>query len=264
VPNRSIILLAGAIALPALAAEFVAPYVNTTREDVELMLEMADVGAADYVIDLGSGDGRIVINAALRGAMGHGIELDRELVALARERARAAEVSDRVAFREGDIFQADIGAATVVTMYLMPDVNLRLRPKLLAELRPGTRVLSNSFHMGEWQPDERATARASGGIMLWIIPARVEGDWSLDLPDVRMQLTITQQFQEIDVTLRRDDEELHVLEALLAGDRIVITAGDGGTRYVFNGRIDGAQMAGFAQLHRADTSDIERWRATRR
>lgn len=263
-PNYLIALIAGALALPALAAEFVAPYVNTTREDVELMLEMADVGSSDYVIDLGSGDGRIVINAALRGAMGHGIELDRELVTLARERARAAEVSDRVAFHEGDIFEADIGAATVVTLYLMPEVNLRLRPKLLAELRPGTRVLSNSFHMGEWQPDERAAARASGGIMLWIIPARAQGEWSMNLSGAQMHLTITQQFQEIDVTLHRDDEELHVLDALLEGNRIVFTAGDGRTRYGFNGYVDDDQMAGFVQAHRADGSDIERWRATRR
>ncbi len=213
---------------------------------------------------MGSGDGRIVINAALRGAMGHGIELDRELVAQAQEQARAAEVSERTLFRHGDIFDADIGAASVVTMYLMPDVNLRLRPKLLAELAPGTRVLSNSFHMGEWQPDQHAQGRSSGGIMLWIVPADVAGEWSVSAGEGQFRLTAEQTYQEIDLHLRRGDERLHVLDSVLRGDRIAFTAGDGRNRYAFSGRVEGERMQGFVQVHAAHGSELRRWRAERR
>jgi len=257
-------VLPGLIATgPALAAELVAPYVNTPREDVELMLEMADAGPGDYLIDLGAGDGRIVITAALRGAMGHGVELDRQLVTLAREQARATEVDDRVAFRHGDVFEADLAGATIVTLYLMPEVNLRLRPKLLAELRPGTRVLSNSFDMGDWRPDRHERARSSGGIMLWIVPADVAGAWTLDAGDHRLAMTIEQRFQDLEVTLSRDGRPLHVLDATLDGVRIAIQAGDGVRRYAFSGRVDGAGMSGVVQIHAVNDTRLTRWQAQR-
>ena len=161
-----LMLLAGT---PAYSAELVAPYVNTVHEDVELMLDMAEVGPADYLIDLGSGDGRIVIAAARRGARGHGVELQPELVELANANAKAAGVADRVHFIEGDIFAADLSGATVITLYLFPEANLQLKPKLLAELPPGTRVVSNAFHMGDWQPIKHEYGRTSGGAMLWVI-----------------------------------------------------------------------------------------------
>ncbi len=142
------------------AAEFVAPYVQTVAEDVELILDLAEVGPDDYLIDLGSGDGRFVIAAGRRGAMAHGVELNPDLVALARESAVKAGVTERVAFLQEDIFAANIRAASVVTLYLFPDANIQLRPKLLAELQPGTRVFSNSFHMGDWEPDDTAHARS--------------------------------------------------------------------------------------------------------
>ena len=157
------------------AAELVAPYVNTVSEDVELMLDLARVGPDDYLIDLGSGDGRIVIAAAQRGARGHGVELQSALITLATANAGEAGVSDRVRFIEGDIFAADLSGASVVTAYLFPEANLQLRPKLLAELPPGTRVVSNAFHMGDWTPDRREYGRTSGGAMLWIIPAQAGG-----------------------------------------------------------------------------------------
>src|SRR5690606_34722405 len=122
-----------------------APYVPTVEEDVELMLDVAEVRRDDYVIDLGSGDGRIVIAAARRGARAHGVEIEPELVELARRNARDAGVEDRATFAEGDLFEADISAASVVTLYLFPEVNIALRPKLLAELAPGTRVVSTRF-----------------------------------------------------------------------------------------------------------------------
>lgn len=251
-------------AATAAGAELVAPYVASPLEDVETMLELADVGATDYLIDLGSGDGRIVITAALRGATAHGVELDRELVAEAERNARAAEVADTVAFVHGDLFEADLSGASVVTLYLMPEVNLRLRPKLLAELAPGTRVVSNSFDMGDWRPDRHVAARASGGILMWIVPARVGGAWALTVDGQALELTIEQRFQDIDVALERDGQALHVLEATLRGQRIAFLAGDGRRRYAFSGRATGSALTGYAQVHDTAGSRVTRWRAVRR
>lgn len=257
------ILALAAAAASAATGEFVAPYVQTPQEDVEAMLDLAQVGPGDYLIDLGSGDGRIVITAALRGARGHGVELDRDLVRLAEERARAAEVGDVTAFLRGDIFEADLRAASVVTLYLMPEVNLRLRPLLLAQLAPGARVLSNSFDMGEWRADRTAEARVSGGILMWVVPARVGGDWTVDVEGRRFELSIEQQFQSVDVTLTRDGGALHALETTLRGERIAFSAGDGRDRYVFSGRVDGERMSGAVQIHGASGTTVRRWQARR-
>lgn len=246
------------------AAEFVAPYVQTPQEDVEAMLELAGVGPGDYLIDLGSGDGRIVITAALRGARGHGVELDRDLVELAAERARAAEVGDVTAFLRGDIFEADLRAASVVTLYLMPEVNLRLRPRLLAQLAPGSRVLSNSFDMGDWRPDRTAEARVSGGILMWVVPAQVGGIWSLQAGERSFELAIEQQFQQFEATLTQRGGQLHSLETTLRGRRIAFSAGDGRDRYVFSGRVDGEQMAGTVQVHGVNETRVIPWQARRR
>lgn len=265
-PHRLLLVLLVLAAAPGAArgAELVAPYVNSPQEDVELMLDMAGAGPGDYVIDLGAGDGRIVITAALRGAAGHGVELDRERVELARRRARAAEVDDRAAFRHGDVFDADLRGATIVTLYLMPEVNLRLRPKLLAELPPGTRVLSNSFDMGAWQPDRRAQGRTSGGILMWVVPARVAGAWRLAANGATFELDIAQQFQEIEVSLRRAGRELHVLSATLSGEHIAFSAGDGYSRYVFSGRIDDGRLSGVMQAHGVEDTLIGHWQAIRK
>ena len=153
------------------------PYVPTNEAVVEQMLKMAKVGKNDVVYDLGSGDGRIVITAVQRyGAKrGVGIDIDPDRVKEARENAQKAGVTDRVTFVQGDLFQADIREATVVTMYLLQDVNLKLRPKLLSELRPGTRVVSHNYHMGDWQPKEKATVPVGGiehTVYFWIVPPR--------------------------------------------------------------------------------------------
>jgi predicted RNA methylase len=150
-------------------------FVTTPEAVVKAMLDVASVGPNDLVIDLGSGDGRIVIAAAKdRGARGIGIELDEQLIAEARENARKAGVADRVEFRRQDLFQADISRATVVTLYLLPPVNLKLRPKLLAELKPGTRVVSHAFHMGDWIPD-RVVDVDGRKVYFWVVPAGVNG-----------------------------------------------------------------------------------------
>ena len=200
------------------AAELVAPYVNTVQEDVELMLDLAEVGEGDYLIDLGSGDGRIVIAAARRGAHGHGIELRADLVKLAADKAMDAGVADQVHFVEGDIFTADLSQATVVTAYLFPEANIQLRPKLLAELPPGTRVVSNAFHMGDWQPDRHEYGRTSGGAMLWIIPARIEGLWNLSFGERQLSMRMVQRYQSITITLSEDGKWLPVAEATLSGN----------------------------------------------
>lgn len=247
---------------------FVAPYVPTVEEDVELMLDVAGVRPDDYVIDLGSGDGRIAIAAARRGALAHGVELDPELVELARASAAESAVSERVGFLQGDIFEADIGRATVVTLYLFPDANLMLRPKLLAELRPGTRVVSNSFHMGEWQPDVHdMSARSSGGVLLWIVPARIEGEWLLELDDGTFSFVVRQQFQEIDVDIAVDSDSagawsgLSVGSATLAGDRIRFDAESDTVRLSFDGRVGDGVMGGYVQMVHEQRFFVGRWRA---
>jgi SAM-dependent methyltransferase len=147
-------------------------FVPTPDEVVEAMLRLADVGANDVVYDLGSGDGRIPITAARRfGARGVGIELDPELVAQATRSAQQAGVADRVRFVEGDIFESDISPATVVTLYLLTSINERLRPKLQKELRPGTRIVSHQFRMGDWEP-ERDVVVDFRSLFLWRVPKR--------------------------------------------------------------------------------------------
>ncbi|PYN04055.1 MAG: SAM-dependent methyltransferase [Candidatus Rokuibacteriota bacterium] len=152
------------------------PYVQTPHEVVAEMLRLAGVGRDDVVYDLGSGDGRLVIAAARDfGARGAGIEIDPKLVALSTESARRAGVADRVTFREGDLFQMDLSPATVVTLYLSPELNLRLRPKFLRELRPGARIVSHDYGMGDWAPARTLRMEVRGRVSyihFWVVPAR--------------------------------------------------------------------------------------------
>jgi SAM-dependent methyltransferase len=155
------------------------PYVPTDERLVLKMLEVAQVNKNDLVYDLGSGDGRIVITAAQRfGTRGVGIDIDPQRVQEARENARRAGVADRVRFVVGDIFTADIGPATVVTMYLLPDVNMRLRPRLLSELRPGTRIVSHNYDLGDWKPARHLTMKVGTidhEVFFWVVPPRAAG-----------------------------------------------------------------------------------------
>lgn len=185
----------------------------TSPDNVTLeMLRIAGVGAQDHVIDLGSGDGRIVITAARRfGASGLGVEIVPDLVRQSQRNARDAGVADRVEFREQDLFQTDLTRATVVTMYLLPDVNLQLRPRLLA-LQPGTRIVSHDWDMGDWKPDQATVVpvpdkqvgmEKSSRILFWVVPAKVEGLWC---PHPLMgpgALELTQKFQEVEGRLTR-------------------------------------------------------------
>jgi ubiquinone/menaquinone biosynthesis C-methylase UbiE len=166
----ALFLAACLFAPPALARDV--PFVPTPEKVVDGMLELAKVGPRDVVYDLGSGDGRIVITAAKKhGARGVGIDIDPQRIKEARDNARRAGVADRVEFREGDLFKADISEASVVTIYLLSGVNLQLRPKLLAELKPGTRIVSHAFDMGDWKPVATRKVGTST-VYYWVVPER--------------------------------------------------------------------------------------------
>jgi hypothetical protein len=183
------------------------PYVTTPDHVVDAMLSLAGVTARDFVLDLGSGDGRIVISAATKfGARGMGVEIDPALVALSNENAKKAGVTERARFVEQDLFATDLSQASVITMYLLPDVNLKLRPELL-KLRPGTRIVSHDWDMGDWQPDRKVVLdvpekklglEKKSTLLLWKVPAVVEGTW---LSAKRLRLELRQRYQMLEGTV---------------------------------------------------------------
>lgn len=200
------------------------PFVPTRPETVAQMLTMAKVGEGDVVYDLGSGDGRIVIAAARRGARAIGVDKDPERIAEARENAREAGVEEKVEFRQGDLFDADFSEADVVTMYLLPDVNMKLRAKIL-QMEPGTRVVSHAFDMQDWQPD--AMSRDSGqAVFLWIVPAQVEGQWQWQVGQGqgarKYQVELDQDFQEVSGSARVDGRPAEITDARLRGGELVL------------------------------------------
>jgi precorrin-6B methylase 2 len=201
-------------------------WVPTPQSLVNKMLDIARVTPADYVIDLGSGDGRTVITAARRGARALGIEYNPDMVALSQRNAEKEGVAEKATFVKADLFEADFSKATVITMFLLPDINLKLRPKIL-DLKPGTRIVSNSFTMGEWQHDRSVQATESEGCQsyctayLWIVPAKVDGAWKL--PEGK--LTIKQSFQMITGTLKTGGKST-AIKGRMSGDQISFKAGD--------------------------------------
>jgi hypothetical protein len=226
-------------------------WVPTPQALVDKMLDMGKVTANDYVIDLGSGDGRTVITAAKRGARALGIEYNPDMVELSKRSAAREGVTDKATFMKADLFESDFSQASVITMFLLPDINLKLRPKIL-NLKPGTRIVSNSFDMGEWKPDETATVGEGCNnwctAHLWIVPAKVEGTWKLAQGD----LTLKQNFQMISGTLKGSGNTAQVTNGKLNGDQITFTAG--GTQYT--GRVNGNTMEGV-------TKSGGNWKATR-
>jgi len=209
-------------------------WVPTAETLVEQMLDMAQVSPRDYVIDLGSGDGRAVIAAARRGARAHGIEFNPEMVRLSRRNAEAAGVAARATFEEGDLFQADLSRATVITMFLMEWINLKLRPQLL-QLRPGTRIVSNTFTMAEWRPDETAqvTDRCDNycTALLWVVPANAAGTWQLSPGRLRL----TQSFQEVSGSLAAWGATRPITGGRLRGDRLTFSVDGSQYDVVVNG-----------------------------
>jgi SAM-dependent methyltransferase len=226
-------------------------WVPTPQALVDKMLDMAKVTAKDYVIDLGSGDGRTVITAAKRGAKALGIEYNPDMVELSKRNAAKEGVSDKANFVKADLFESDFSQAQVVTMFLLPDINIRLRPKIL-NLKPGTRIVSNTFTMGDWTDDETATVK-DGCVSyctahLWIVPAKVEGTWQMP----QGELALKQTYQMITGTLKSANGSSAITNGKLNGDQITFSAG--GTEYT--GRVNGNAIEGTSKSGSS-------WKATR-
>jgi len=222
-------------------------WVPTAQALVDRMLDMAKVTSKDHVIDLGSGDGRTVITAAKRGAKAQGVEFNPDMVALSRRNAAASGGGEKAEFIQGDIFKTDFSKATVITMFLLPDLNLRLRP-LLLNMKPGTRVVSNSFDMGEWTPDQEVSATGQCEsycrAMLWIIPAKVAGTWQTPSGN----LTLTQTFQMVSGTLGAAP----ISNGKMNADAISFSVGN----RIYSGRVTGNKMEG-------TISDGGKWQAAK-
>lgn len=260
------------LAAPAALAQFNydVPYVPTPYVVVEEMLRLARVGPDDFVMDLGSGDGRILIAAARKfGARGIGVDLDPDRIEESVYGAQLQGVSDRVTFEQQDLFKFDISRATVVTMYLLPSVNMKLRPRLLNDLKPGTRIVSHDFDLEDWQPDQKSTVRKN--VFLWIVPAKVEGRWrttvALPAGERTYDIEVRQKFQEIDGLARYDKKVAGLWNPKLSGDRInfviVDDSGSLDSNLYFDGKVAGDAIEG--TILRGIGSDQKKiaWRAAR-
>ena len=229
-------------------------WVPTPQTLVDRMLDIAKVTPQDYLIDLGSGDGRTVITAAKRGARALGIEYNPDMVALSQRNAVAAGMTARATFAKADLFESDFSQANVITMFLLPDINLRLRPKIL-DLKPGTRIVSNTFTMDDWTPDETSVVSEDCvswcTALYWIVPAKVAGSWQFP----QGQLNLTQQFQMVSGTLRNGGGVVPISNGRLRGDEISFDAGD----VQYTGRVSGNVIDGRAVAGRISNP----WRATR-
>ncbi|HVT45246.1 MAG TPA: class I SAM-dependent methyltransferase [Thermoanaerobaculia bacterium] len=241
------------------------PYVPTAQATVDEMLRMLRISNDDILYDLGSGDGRIVITAARdHGARGVGYDLDPERISEANANARQAGVTERVKFIQGDLFDADLSEASAVTLYLLPTVNLRLRPKLLAELRPGTPVVSHDFDMGDWAPEE--TKEVGGDrLFLWIIPARVEGTWRWSGPGgVAHLANLSQEFQKVHGSASIGGTSVALRNGRVAEDEIsfelVRNASDKRVTDRYKGRVKGTTIEGTIE---SSDGTRARWQAVR-
>jgi hypothetical protein len=215
-------------------------WVPTPEDLVNKMLEIAGVTSKDILIDLGSGDGRTVIAAAKIGATARGIEFNPDMVELSRKHAEKEGVSANAKFMNADLFETDLSDATVITMFLLPEINLKLRPKLL-DLKPGTRIVSNTFTMAEWEPDIEATTDETSNswytALLWIVPAKVEGTWKLE----QGELTLKQEFQKVYGTYKNGNKNSSIANGRLKGNVITFDI-DGAT---YTGEVNGkGKMSG--------------------
>jgi SAM-dependent methyltransferase len=252
-PRTVLVLLLAALSAPALAQFPQAPtpyvpeiampgkdvvWVPTPQIVVDKMLDMARVTKDDLVMDLGSGDGRLVITAAKRGARAIGVEYNPDLVELSKRTAEKEGVADKATFVKADLFETDFSAASVITTFLLRDINIKLRPKILA-LKPGTRVVSNSFSMGDWKADETVVLTAESGCtgyctaLFWIVPARVAGIYKVP----QGEITLHQKYQELSGTLRTGDKALPI-KGKVSGEEISFRAGG----RMYRGRMDGKKL----------------------
>jgi SAM-dependent methyltransferase len=229
-------------------------WVPTSQALVDRMLDMANVTAKDFVIDLGSGDGRTVITAAKRGAKAMGIEYNPDMVELSKRNAAKEGLADKVTFVKADIFKSDFSKATVLTLFLLPDLNVRLRPKIL-NMKPGVRVVSNSFDMDDWMPEDQV--KVDDGCLrfctalFWIVPAKVQGKWKMP----RGEFVLNQKYQMLSGTMKVENVSAAIDGGKLTGDQIAFTAGD--TSYT--GRVNGNTIIGISKSPTGETN----WRAWR-
>ena len=255
----TLVLAIGAGSMPARAQDYT-PHVGQEGKDViwvptpmslvERMLDMAKATPKDILYDLGSGDGRTVIAAAKRGIQAIGIEYNPDMVALADRAAAKEGVSDKAKFIHGDIFQTDFSQATVLTLYLLPSLNVKLRPTIL-NMKPGTRVVSHAFTMDDWEPDQTDSADGRTAY-LWIVPAKVNGTWQGGAGEI----SLTQKYQTVSGTLKSGANSTAITDGKLNGTRITFRAG--GVRY--SGRVSGDRIEGTAQASAGGTT---KWSATR-
>ena len=253
-------------------------YVPTPQVVVDEMLRMAKVSANDYLIDLGSGDGRIVITAAKKlGARGFGVDLDTYLLKIANATAQKEGVADRARFIEQNLFETDLGPATVITTYLLPEMNQRLRPKLLT-LKPGTRVVTHDYHMGEWESDEEKTLLVpektvgdpgKSYIYLYIIPARIAGRWDSEIAvggkPVAYQFNFEQNYQLVYGTARAGDRDLKLPQFRLSGERVAfnlpVPASSGPVIHRFNGLARDGAIEGTVTIGEGASQRVVPWKA---
>jgi hypothetical protein len=236
-------------------------FVPTPEEVVDSMLRMAKVTDRDFVIDLGSGDGRIVITAAKKyGARGLGVDLDPQRIKEAQENLQKAGVGDKVEFRQQNVFETDLSKATVLTMYLLPRLNLQLRPALL-DLKPGTRLASHAFDMGDWRADRHERV-GNQDAFFWVVPAKVRGRWMVESGNRKFEIEITQRYQMIEGVARQPDRTVPLRETNLRGDeiRFVIELEEGKPE-LFRGRVNGDKIE--ALPAEAGTPSVAEWRAAR-
>jgi SAM-dependent methyltransferase len=261
--------VAGMFAAGAIAQDYGdTPYVQTPQVVVDKMLELAKVTAKDYLVDLGSGDGRMIITAAKRyGARGFGVDLNKSLVTLSNRNAAKMGVADRAVFYERDLHETDLSKADVLTIYLLPEVNLMVRPRIL-DLKPGTRLVSHDYGFGEWPPDVELTMDAPGKpvgrdqkskVMFWVVPSRVAGKWVWQGPAGAYELQLEQVFQKIAGTLTAGGRSVKIENAVLSGDQIRFEAALDKGRHEFNGKVFNNAIDGELRLG----ATPQAWSATR-
>ena len=267
-------------AMTARAQEPRVPYVPTPQLVVEKMLQMARVSGSDYLIDLGSGDGRIVVTAAKKhGARGFGVDINPTRVAEAVANAQKNGVLDKVAFYQRDLFQTDLSQATVISMYLLPRVNMELRPKLL-DLKPGTRIVSHDFSMDDWKPDAHVrmdTKEKYGGtggesdVYFWVVPARVAGVWRWDMSaggkPQAYAITLQQTFQVVSGNVSVNGRNAPLQNVKLSGDEMSFSftadLGAGPVKHDFRGKVAGERVSGSGALSGSRTQGQFDWNAER-
>jgi SAM-dependent methyltransferase len=241
-------VIAGLGSPPALAQALAQPeprldviYIPTPQPIVDRMLDIAQVKPGDYMIDFGCGDGRMVVSAAKRGARGYGVDIDPARIKEANENARKAGVTDRVEFKIANLFEEDLSKADVMAMYLLTDINLRLRPKILDTMKPGARIVSHSFDMGEWEPELRDTVDHKN-VFFWIVPAKVQGKWQVE-DEQKYTLDLDQKFQMVSGKANIGGKPANV-SGRLSGAEITLTVDAGGTKQQLKGKVDGNQIVG--------------------